>query len=227
MATITRMCRCTDGIGCEPRWKPSTGSRNWFFEGTATAFGLADGATQYRPTGDGPPSQPRRRGSTPGCLLSVHAIRRLQRHGIVLVEQRVGWGIVPVRRPGGANDQRRFRRRRGVRAAGRCRGSARRPGGAFGMAVPSLKGIDPERYSELHHPGDDFSYDIFTQAAQLLGPDRRRERDPLGGLDVRAWWRSASRSRRLDWLRTSTAYSRSRRGSTRSCSWCSRTHPAP
>ncbi len=34
-----------------------------------------------------------------------------------------------------------------------------------------LKGNNPERYGSLNHPGDSFSYDIFSQAAQgLLGP---------------------------------------------------------
>lgn len=47
-----------------------------------------------------------------------------------------------------------------------------------------LKGDDPERYGSLEHPGDGFSYDIFTLAAQLLGPKRDHEIDPLGGLDV-------------------------------------------
>lgn len=35
-----------------------------------------------------------------------------------------------------------------------------------------LKVIDPERYGDLEHPGDPFSFDIFTQAgAALAGPD--------------------------------------------------------
>jgi hypothetical protein len=32
----------------------------------------------------------------------------------------------------------------------------------------SLKNWDPQRYGSLQHPGDDFSYDIFAQAAQAL-----------------------------------------------------------
>jgi hypothetical protein len=32
----------------------------------------------------------------------------------------------------------------------------------------SLKTQDPERYSSLHHPGDAFAYDIFTQAGRLV-----------------------------------------------------------
>lgn len=46
-----------------------------------------------------------------------------------------------------------------------------------------LKSIDPERYGSLSHPGDSFSYDIFTQAGQaLLAP---RGPDPLGGRTIR------------------------------------------
>jgi hypothetical protein len=32
----------------------------------------------------------------------------------------------------------------------------------------SLKTQDPERYSSLHHPGDAFAFDIFTQAGRLV-----------------------------------------------------------
>jgi hypothetical protein len=32
----------------------------------------------------------------------------------------------------------------------------------------SLRNWDPQRYGSLHHPGDDYSYDIFAQAAQAL-----------------------------------------------------------
>ncbi len=42
---------------------------------------------------------------------------------------------------------------------------------------------DPERYGDLHHPGDQAAFDIFTQAGRALAPDRTREHDvdPLGG----------------------------------------------
>lgn len=49
-----------------------------------------------------------------------------------------------------------------------------------GASDTSLKGYDPERYASLHHPGDTFSYDIFTQAGRLLR--ERRPVDPLRGL---------------------------------------------
>ncbi len=49
-----------------------------------------------------------------------------------------------------------------------------------------LTAWDRERYGELTIATDDASYDIFTQAARLVGRDRQRgELDPLGGLDVR------------------------------------------
>ncbi|MEX2327162.1 MAG: alpha/beta hydrolase domain-containing protein, partial [Pseudomonadales bacterium] len=43
---------------------------------------------------------------------------------------------------------------------------------------------DPERYGTLSIPSDDYSFDVFTQAALAIGPNRNREPDPLGGLDV-------------------------------------------
>jgi hypothetical protein len=45
---------------------------------------------------------------------------------------------------------------------------------------------DPERYGDLHHPGDQAAFDLFSQAGRALAPDRRREHDvdPLGGVPV-------------------------------------------
>jgi hypothetical protein len=52
-------------------------------------------------------------------------------------------------------------------------------------ALPLLE-HDPERYGDLHHPGDQAAFDLFTQAGRALGPSRDREHDvdPLGGLPV-------------------------------------------
>ncbi|GAC1535860.1 MAG: hypothetical protein NVS3B12_18280 [Acidimicrobiales bacterium] len=44
---------------------------------------------------------------------------------------------------------------------------------------------DPGRYGSLTITSEGYSYDIFTQAARAVGPDRDRTIDPLGGLDVR------------------------------------------
>jgi alpha/beta hydrolase family protein len=35
-------------------------------------------------------------------------------------------------------------------------------------ATPGLPRIDPGRYGTLHHPGDQYSYDIFTQTARAV-----------------------------------------------------------
>jgi hypothetical protein len=40
--------------------------------------------------------------------------------------------------------------------------------GAEGLAGKGLKTIDPERYATLSHPGDGFSFDIYTQVARAL-----------------------------------------------------------
>ena len=44
------------------------------------------------------------------------------------------------------------------------------------QAGKGLKAIDPQRYSSLKHPGDSYSYDIFTQVARAL-----RDGSALGG----------------------------------------------
>jgi hypothetical protein len=45
---------------------------------------------------------------------------------------------------------------------------------------------DAERYGSLFHPGDSYSYDIFTQAGRAVGPEREGGAiDPMGGLKVR------------------------------------------
>lgn len=50
-------------------------------------------------------------------------------------------------------------------------------GGAFDI---SLKVVDPVRYGSLDHPGDSYSYDIFSQAGQAVL--RPTGMDPLEGL---------------------------------------------
>jgi hypothetical protein len=50
------------------------------------------------------------------------------------------------------------------------------PGSEYAGA--GLRTIDPERYGSLHHPGDAFSYDIYSQVARSL-----REGVSLGGLE--------------------------------------------
>lgn len=57
-------------------------------------------------------------------------------------------------------------------------------GGSLGIAALPLKVVDPVRYAPLHHPGDSFSYDMFSQVAHaILRPAGIR---PLGDLPVKA-----------------------------------------
>lgn len=48
-----------------------------------------------------------------------------------------------------------------------------------------LAAWDSERYGSLSIPGDDYSFDVFTQAAFAVGANRDRSNDPMSGLDVR------------------------------------------
>lgn len=52
--------------------------------------------------------------------------------------------------------------------------------GAADAAGKGLKAIDPARYGSLEHPGDGYSFDIFTQVARALGAG-----DGMGGLAPR------------------------------------------
>jgi len=54
----------------------------------------------------------------------------------------------------------------------------------LGLIVAPLKKTDPERYGSLVHPGDSFSYDIFSQTAQAIR--RPSGTNPLAGLPIRA-----------------------------------------
>ena len=60
--------------------------------------------------------------------------------------------------------------------------------GIHGFPTPDANGLkqwDPERYKSLLHPGDTYSYDIFTQAARAISKDRESENvDPMGGLKI-------------------------------------------
>jgi hypothetical protein len=47
----------------------------------------------------------------------------------------------------------------------------------------SLKTTDPVRYGSLEHPGDDYSFDIFSQVARAL--ESPGDVDPMAGLKVR------------------------------------------
>ncbi len=46
----------------------------------------------------------------------------------------------------------------------------------------SLKGWDPQRYDSLHHPGDDYSFDIYSQAVQAIRHPHGI--DPVAGITI-------------------------------------------
>jgi Alpha/beta hydrolase domain len=54
------------------------------------------------------------------------------------------------------------------------------PVSALGGAGKGLRALDPARYGSLHHPGDAYAYDIFTQVGRVLRQPGTV--DPLGGL---------------------------------------------
>ena len=63
--------------------------------------------------------------------------------------------------------------------AGGVQGDATAVGG---LASGGLKATDPGRYDSLHHPGDSFSYDIFSQAGRVARGGATP--DPVGGAPV-------------------------------------------
>ena len=56
--------------------------------------------------------------------------------------------------------------------------------GVLGAGGDGLKKENPARYGTLHHPGDAYAYDIFSQAAQAIRHPRHVA--PLGGLKPKA-----------------------------------------
>jgi len=57
-------------------------------------------------------------------------------------------------------------------------------GGLVGDFGAPLKLADPDRYADLDHPGDDYSYDLFAQIGALARAVPDGEVDPLDGLEA-------------------------------------------
>lgn len=68
----------------------------------------------------------------------------------------------------------------GVSAQAAGIGPRQGPGPIPGLPDITLKGNNPMRYGSLNHPGDSFSYDMFSQVGQALRSPVGV--DPLGGL---------------------------------------------
>lgn len=74
-------------------------------------------------------------------------------------------------------------------------------GSPGGLLPLHLKAVNPARYGSLSHPGDSFSYDIFSQVAQAIRQPSGI--DPLGGLVAQrliAYGESQSASRLTTYL---------------------------
>ena len=156
----------------------------WFLEGTASGFRLVGGATEYRTDGRWA-AESSSQAHFRTRLLVVRPSDPARFNGTVIVN----WNNVSA---GESFEPPRSAARRVEDGFVVVGVSAQRIGvegadgaGGTGFPMPALKTDDPERYGSLEHPGDDYSFDIFTQAAELLGPDRPREPDPLPGFEVR------------------------------------------
>ena len=157
----------------------------WFFEGNATSYQLVGGGGDYptngfwdaEPAGEAPfrtrmivvrPENPAKFNGT--VVVNWNNVSAGESFELPTVAARlIGDGFVLV----GVSAQ-----RVGVEGIDETSGAA-------GFRLPALKTNDPERYGSLEHPSDDFSYDIFTQVAGMVGPDRSTDPDPLAGLPVR------------------------------------------
>lgn len=62
--------------------------------------------------------------------------------------------------------------------------SAQKVGVDDSMEGLDLVSWDPERYGDLHHPGDEYALDIFAQGARILRDEVESDPHPLSGLEV-------------------------------------------
>lgn len=158
----------------------------FFLEGTATSFepagpAGADGRWQVTPSARAPfatrlvvcrPSDP---GAFTGTVvlewLNVSAGFDAPAHWMLTHRQvvRAGWAWVGV-----------SAQRAGIEGGSIFEAAGEEPDEASQrLQLPALKESDPGRYGGLHHPGDAFCFDIFTQAARVV-----REGGVLGPLAV-------------------------------------------
>jgi hypothetical protein len=162
----------------------------FFLESTATRFepagpAGADGCWQVIPAGQAPfttrlvvcrPSDP---GAYTGTVilewLNVSAGFDAPAHWMLTHRQvvRAGWAWIGV-----------SAQRAGVEGGSifDTAGTEPDPGSRRAMVLPALKQSDPGRYGALHHPGDAFSFDIFSQAARAIRDGRVLGSLPVGCL---------------------------------------------
>jgi hypothetical protein len=153
--------------------------REYFFEGTATRYRLVDGATEY-PTNGRWEVEPSDRQPFRTRMLVLRPADPSEFNGTVIVE----WNNVSAGENFLLGRSAAQLLKDGFAVVGV---SAQFVGveGMQNMPFPSLKTENPQRYASMSHPSDDYSYDIFAQAGELLGPNRPHDSDPLAGLEVR------------------------------------------
>jgi hypothetical protein len=163
----------------------------FFLEGTATSFEHAgpagpEGRWQVAPSGRAPfttrlvvcrPADP---GAFTGTVvlewLNVSAGFDVPAHWMLTHRQvvRAGWAWVGV-----------SAQRAGIEGGSIFDSAGAEPGdGPRPMALPALKASDPGRYGGLHHPGDAFCFDIFSQAARAVRGGGGFGRGVLGPLSA-------------------------------------------
>lgn len=145
----------------------------WFFEGQATSYG-----TEEPLTSDGSWTVFERDPDTPAPYMTRMIVRRpadpADFNGTLVIE----WLNVTAGRdsdPDFGYLAEELLTQGYAYAAVSAQKIGVEPGG-LGLDIPNvppealypLKEWDPERYGELNHPGDAWSYDIFTQAARAL-----------------------------------------------------------
>lgn len=150
----------------------------YFLDGTAYAYDFAESATQ---TSDGQWSTRRREETAPyrTRILVVRPAKAADFNGTVIVH----WQNVTAGYELGTVNEGEY-----LRGYAWVGVSAQKIGvdGFPGPEAAGLKQWDATRYGSLDHPGDAYSYDIFSQAGRAIGPDRETDGvDPMGGLDVK------------------------------------------
>ena len=150
----------------------------YFLEGTASAYELAPGVHH---TTDGRWNTRRKSESVPyrTRILVIRPSDPAAFNGTVIVH----WQNVTAGREWGSVSRGEY-----LRGYAWVGVSAQKVGvdGFPGPEAAGLRQWDEERYGSLVHPGDAYSYDLFTQAGRVLGPDRDiTENDVMDGLKVR------------------------------------------
>lgn len=150
----------------------------FFIEGQASTFDMAAGTSQ---TSDGKWKVERSAASAPykTRLLVVRPLDARNFNGTVIVH----WQNVTAGYELGSVTEGEY-----LRGYAWVGVSAQKVGidGFPGPDAAGLKVWDAQRYGSLSHPGDDYSFDIYTQAGRLVGPKRAPSAtDPLGKLPVK------------------------------------------